>query len=132
MGVEPYLLASTLKCVVAQRLVRQLCPHCKRLTDSDDFEKKFVGVDKIFKAEGCDTCNGTGYFGRLALHEILRVKKSVRDLILYSRDLDKIRETALANDLETLKVDGIKKIRAGLTTLAEVQRILGVEEFSDN
>ena len=132
MGVEPYLLASTLKCVVAQRLVRQLCPHCKRLTDSDDFEKKFVGVDKVFKAEGCDKCNGTGYFGRLALHEILRVKKSVRDLILYSRDLDKIRETALANGLDTLKVDGIKKIRAGLTTLAEVQRILGVEEFSDN
>ena len=102
------------------------------MTDSDDFEKKFVGVDKVFKAEGCDKCNGTGYFGRLALHEILRVKKSVRDLILYSRDLDKIRETALANGLETLKVDGIKKIRAGLTTLAEVQRILGAEEFSDN
>ena len=127
MGVEPYLLASTLKCVVAQRLVRQLCPHCKRLTDSDDFEKKFVGVDKVFKAEGCDKCNGTGYFGRLALHEILRVKKSVRDLILYSRDLEKIRRTALKNGLKTLSADGMEKVRAGLTTLEELQIILGEE-----
>ena len=129
MGVEPYLLASTLKCVAAQRLVRQLCPHCKRLTVADDFERKFVGVEKVYKAVGCDKCNGTGYFGRLALHEILRVKKSVRDLILYSRDLVKIRETAFENGLESLKVDGVKKIRAGLTTLDEVQRILGTEEF---
>ena len=132
MGVEPYLLASTLKCVVAQRLVRQLCPHCKRLTVSDDFERKIIGAEKIYKAVGCEKCNGTGYFGRLALHEILKVKKPLRDLILYSRDLDKIRATASKCGLESLKVDGVKKIRAGLTTLDEVQRILGSEYFSDN
>ena len=132
MGVEPYLLASTLKCVVAQRLVRQLCPHCKRLTVSDNFERKIIGAEKIYKAVGCEKCNGTGYFGRLALHEILKVKKPLRDLILYSRDLDKIRATASKCGLESLKVDGVKKIRAGLTTLDEVQRILGSEYFSDN
>ena len=132
MGVEPYLLASTLKCVVAQRLVRQLCPHCKRLTVSDDFERKIIGAEKIYKAVGCEKCNGTGYFGRLALHEILKVNKPIRDLILYSRDLDKIRATALECGLESLKVDGVKKIRAGLTSLDEVQRILGEEYFSDN
>ena len=129
MGVEPYLLASTLKCTVAQRLVRRLCTDCRNLVSTNDFEKKIIGADKIYKSVGCDKCNGTGYYGRLALHEVLRVKKSVRDLILYSRDLDKIREAALKAGLETLADDGIEKIRAGLTTLEEVQRILGEELF---
>ena len=130
MGVEPYLLASTLKCVVAQRLVRQLCPHCKKLTIANDFEKKIICAEKIYKAVGCKECSGTGYYGRLALHEILIVEKSVRDLILYSRDLDKIREAAINAGLEPLAVDGIEKIRAGLTTLEEVHRVLGDELFN--
>ena len=129
MGVEPYLLASTLKCVVAQRLVRQLCPHCKKLIETNDYEKKFICAEEIYKPVGCEHCGGTGYLGRLALHEILQVKKSVRDLILYSKDLDKIRATALESGLETLAVDATEKIRAGLTTLEEVQRVLGEENF---
>ena len=132
MGVEPYLLASTLKCVVAQRLARQLCPHCKKLSDANDFERKIINRDKIYKAVGCEICGGTGYFGRIAIHEILRVKKSVRDLILYSRDLDKIRDAALAGGLETLAVDGVSKIHEGLTTLEELQRILGAELFMES
>lgn len=115
MGVEPYLLASTLKGVVAQRLVRKLCPHCKKL------------VGEKFQPVGCETCGGTGFFGRIALHEILRVDKNISELILYSRDLEKIRETALQNGLKTLAVDGAEKIRAGLTTLEELQIILGEE-----
>ena len=130
MGVEPYLLASTLKCVVAQRLVRQLCPHCKNLVVANDFERKIICAEKIYKPIGCEICGGTGYFGRLALHEILRVEKSVRDLILYSRDLDKIRDAAFNAGLETLANDGIEKVCAGLTTLEEVQRILGEELFA--
>ena len=93
MGVEPYLLASTLKCVVAQRLVRKLCPHCKTLTRATDIEIKKIGVSKIFKPVGCEHCGGTGFFGRIALHEILRVDKDISNLILYSRDLEKIRQT---------------------------------------
>lgn len=116
MGVEPYLLASTLKGVVAQRLVRKLCPHCKKLT-----------AEKTFQAAGCEHCGGTGFFGRIALHEILRVDKNISELILYSRDLEKIRETALKNGLKTLVADGMEKIRAGLTTLEELQIILGEE-----
>ena len=131
MGVEQYLLASTLKCVVAQRLARQLCPHCKELSVANDFERKIINRDKIYKAKGCEVCGGTGYFGRIAIHEILRVKKSVRDLILYSRDLDKIRNAALDGGLETLAVDGVLKIRDGLTTIEELQRILGAELFNE-
>ena len=116
MGVEPYLLASTLKGVVAQRLVRKLCPNCKKMT-----------AEKTFQAAGCEHCGGTGFFGRIALHEILRVDKNISELILYSKDLEKIRNAAIEGGLKSLAVDGLAKVRAGLTTLDEVQQILGGE-----
>lgn len=117
MGVEPYLLAATLNGVVAQRLVRRLCPHCKRIC-----------ADGTFEAVGCEHCRGTGYSGRIALHEILRVDKDMRSLIINSRDLDEIRHSALEAGLKTLAVDALEKIRAGLTTLSEVRRVLNSEE----
>ena len=108
MGVEPYLLAATLKGVVAQRLVRKICKQCKGI--------------------GCEICRGTGYSGRIALHEILCVDKNLRNLILNSRDLDEIKTAALEAGLKTLADDAHEKIRAGLTTLEEVRRVLG-EDF---
>ncbi len=113
MGVEPYLLAATLNGAVAQRLVRRLCPKCKRIC-----------ADGTFEAVGCEECRGTGYSGRIALHEILRVDKSLRSLILSSRDLDAIRSAALEAGLKTLADDATDKIREGLTTLDEVRRVL--------
>ena len=113
MGVEPYLLAATLNGVVAQRLVRRLCPHCKKIC-----------ADETFEAVGCEHCRGTGYSGRIALHEILRVDKNMRSLILNSRDLDEIRTAALEAGLKTLEDDALEKVRAGLTTLSEVRRVL--------
>lgn len=117
MGVEPYLLAATLNGVVAQRLVRRLCPHCKQIC-----------ADGTFEAVGCEHCRGTGYSGRIALHEILRVDKDMRSLIINSRDLDEIRRSALEAGLKTLADDALEKIRAGLTTLSEVRRVLNSEE----
>lgn len=117
MGVEPYLLAATLNGVVAQRLVRRLCPHCKKIC-----------ADGTFEAIGCEHCRGTGYSGRIALHEILRVDKDMRSLIINSRDLDEIRRSALEAGLKTLADDALEKIRAGLTTLSEVRRVLNSEE----
>ena len=105
MGVEPYLLAATLNGVVAQRLVRRICPRCQ--------------------SKGCEHCRGTGYSGRIALHEILRVDKELRNLILNSRDLDEIKTCALEAGLKTLAGDALEKIRAGLTTPEEVRRVLG-------
>ena len=104
MGVEPYLLAATLKGVVAQRLVRRICPHCR--------------------GKGCKECRGTGYSGRIALHEILCVDKNLRGLILNSRDLDEIRTAALEAGLKTLADDATEKVRAGLTTEEEINRVL--------
>ena len=117
MGVEPYLLAATLNGVVAQRLVRRLCPHCKRIC-----------ADGTFEAVGCEHCRSTGYSGRIALHEILRVDKDMRSLIINSRDLDEIRHSALEAGLKTLAVDALGKVRAGLTTFSEVRRVLNSEE----
>ena len=127
MGVEPYLLASTLRGVVAQRLVRRLCPHCKKLVTANDFENKKICATQIYKPAGCEKCGGTGFFGRIALHEILNVDKNISELILYSKDLEKIRNAAIEGGLKSLAVDGFAKIRAGLTTLDEVQQILGGE-----
>ena len=127
MGVEPYLLASTLKGVVAQRLVRRLCPACKKMVEANAAEEKIIGARKVYNAVGCEKCGGTGFYGRLALHEILSVDKNIRALILSSRDLDKIRTAAVESGLKSLAADGFEKIRAGLTTLEEVQRILGGE-----
>ena len=114
MGVEPYLLAATLNGVVAQRLVRRLCPHCKKILS-----------DGTFEAVGCENCRGTGYSGRLPLHEILRVDKNLRSLILTSRNLDEIKSSALETGLKTLEDDACEKVRAGLTTVDEVRRVLG-------
>ena len=119
MGVEPYLLAATLNGVIAQRLVRKLCPRCKKLS-----------ADGSYQAVGCENCRGTGYSGRLALHEIFRVDKNLRALILSSRNLDEIRSAALDAGLKTLAFDAHEKIRAGLTTLDEVSRVLGDENFA--
>ena len=127
MGVEPYLLASTLRGVVAQRLVRRLCPYCKKLVTASDFENKKIGAEKMYKPAGCEKCGGTGFFGRIALHEILSVDKNISELILYSRDLEKIHNAALAGGLKILAVDGAEKIRAGLTTFEELQIVLGEE-----
>lgn len=127
MGVEPYLLASTLRGVVAQRLVRRLCPHCKKLVTASDFENKKICATQIYKPAGCEKCGGTGFFGRIALHEILNVDKNISELILYSKDLEKIRNAAIEGGLKSLAVDGFAKVRAGLTTLDEVQQILGGE-----
>ena len=116
MGVEPYLLAATLKGVVAQRLVRRLCPHCKKIL-----------ADGTFEAVGCEHCRGTGYSGRIALHEILCVDKNFRPFIRTSRDLDEIKNSALEAGLKTLADDALEKVHAGLTTLDEVRRVLGAD-----
>jgi len=121
MGVEPYLLAATLNGVVAQRLVRKLCPHCKKIL-----------ADGTFEAVGCEHCRGTGYRGRIALHEILRVDKNLRSLIRTSRDLDEIRTAALDSGLKTLAVDALEKVRAGLTTPAEIHRVLNSDLIKAN
>ena len=118
------MISATLKGVVAQRLVRRLCPHCKKLCKPEPEEFKIVGTPEIYKAEGCEFCRGTGYSGRIALHEILKIDKDLKNLILQSRDIEKIRTAALKNGLKTLNDDAKEKIRTGLIDFDEARRVL--------
>ena len=131
MDVEPYLLAATLTGVMAQRLVRQICPHCKESYEvtRDSAEAKLLG--KLYKpglilyrGKGCDQCRHTGFIGRIAIHEILAVNENIRRVILNFNDIEELRRTALAGNFCSMFEDGINKALAGLTTLREIERVL--------
>lgn len=125
MGVEPFLIASSLVLVEAQRLVRKLCKHCCAKTSLEkDVKKKFnMNTDFIFKAAGCKHCNQTGYTGRTAVIETLLITETVKELILARADADQIREAGLKEGMRTLREDGISKVEEGMTSLEEVIRV---------
>ncbi|MBI3652201.1 MAG: type II/IV secretion system protein [Acidobacteria bacterium] len=134
MGVEPYNFVSCLNCVLAQRLVRLLCTHCKRLHQPTDLELNESGLnpDKyrheiFYQSQGCEVCNFTGYRGRSAIHELLDVTDSIREIILERRPGSEVRRTARAEGLTSLRESAIAKVFAGLTTLHEINRVTFVE-----
>ncbi|MGG1550670.1 GspE/PulE family protein [Paenibacillus ferrarius] len=127
MGVEPYLIASSLIGVVAQRLVRRICTECKVAytpTEQEQFfmRNKGIHVDRLHKGTGCGNCNRTGYRGRFAIHEILVVNEELRKLISNKASVQEMRTAAQANGLIQLMDDGIQKVKQGYTTLQEVIR----------
>lgn len=129
MGIEPFQVASSLSGVVAQRLVRRLCPLCKEEYLIDDpHEKAFVEgtpfANKTFyRAKGCDRCNNIGYHGRMAIHETLLVTGKLRSLIAARASEDEIKELSLAEGMVPLKMDGLQKAQQGLTSIQEVMRV---------
>lgn len=131
MGVEPFLLSSVLRAVVAQRLVRRLCPNCREAyvpteaqlaADFGLFADEFRGHE-IYKPVGCDECMGTGYRGRMAIYEIMELTDATKSLVLNTADSNQIREQAVKDGMETLLQNGCAKARDGLTTLAEILRV---------
>lgn len=130
MRVPPFLIASALECVVAQRLARKLCPHCKKevtlvpagmtAMESDLFGDTPVAVAK---AVGCRRCYRTGYSGRIGLYEVLPLTKDLRAMITKAADTDAIRDYAIQEGMATLRQDGKRKILRKLTTVEEVQRV---------
>jgi len=129
MGVENYLVASTLICVMAQRLVRRLCEHCKVKQDvSADILKKFnSSVKEVWIGTGCDYCSGTGYRGRIGIFEVLPVGDEIRELIMRRATVKEIKDKAIALGMRTLREDGIEKVKRGVTTIDEVLRVTQVE-----
>jgi type IV pilus assembly protein PilB len=127
MGVEKYLIASSINLVVAQRLVRRICSNCK-VEDPDGVEilKEIADLDEFpldfipYKGKGCEMCRGTGYFGRIAICEMLEMRKEIRELVLENAPSQVIREKAIQLGMRSLREDGIRKIRAGITTVSEV------------
>ena len=130
MGLPSYLIASALECVVAQRLARRLCPRCKKtvtLTSAEmtEAERDFLGVDeaRVAEAVGCNFCFNTGYNGRVGLFEVLPVSREIRRLILNNASVDELRDEAYATGTISLREDGHRKVLAGITTMAEVERV---------
>jgi general secretion pathway protein E len=127
MGVEPFLLSSSLLGVLAQRLVRTLCPHCKTAHAPDKEERHLLGVSKqdecvIYRAEGCEHCNMTGYKGRTGIHELIVVDEHTRELIHNGKG-EQVIEKYIRSQSPSIRQDGFSKVLAGLTTLEEVLRV---------
>jgi len=128
MGVEPFLVASALNCVVAQRLVRRVCPHCARkrepsLQEKELFAAHGLAVDRLREGAGCAECSRTGYRGRIAIHEVLLCDDGLRSLILRKRTDGEYRAYASEHGLVPLVRDGLEKAAVGLTTVSEVFRV---------
>ncbi|WP_080844605.1 GspE/PulE family protein [Cytobacillus gottheilii] len=128
MGVEPFLVASSLSGVVAQRLVRRVCRDCAKTMEPSKreieiFAKRGMKIEQVVKGAGCSSCNMTGYKGRVAIHEVLVVDDVMRRVIMNGESLSKLREIAIRNKTIFLVDDGLIKIKQGITTTEEVLRV---------
>ena len=127
MGVEDYLLTSTLNAVIAQRLVRVLCDECKTKTETPLKVKEEIGsnasFDYMYVPEGCEACHHTGYNGRISIIEMLLVTDEIRKLILEHADASALAEAAMQQGMRTMYQDGLQKVAQGITSLEEILRV---------
>ena len=128
MGIEPFLTASAVVTVVAQRLVRQLCTYCKRRTMLSVSSLEKAGFNVAFDLEayepvGCGRCGGSGYKGRTGLYEVMSITDEIRDLIVERSSAEDIKKIAVAQGMRPLRADGFEKVKNGITSIAEVARV---------
>lgn len=126
MGVETYLVANSLVGLVAQRLLRKVCPHCAREVDTTEQERIFLGEDvkRIRRGMGCSHCNNTGYKGRIAVHEILSMDHTVRKMVVEHQSIEEIKRYAIEQQgMRTLKESGLQLVKEGVTTPEELMKI---------
>ena len=136
MGVKPYLLASAIEGIIAQRLVRRICPHCREQVAVDTTQLQLLGVlpqffvDPVWQGRGCSKCEQTGYLGRAGIFEVLLLTNDLCRLINLPADENDLLSLARAEGMTTLLEDGLEKVRCGMTTVAEVLRVLGPQTHS--
>ena len=127
MGVEPFLVASSIGGVLAQRLVRRICSGCKVEFEASEALLKTIGMEgkkiKLYKGEGCRACGNTGYKGRAGIYEILTMNEEIRTLVTENASADKIRHAGIKAGMKLLRQDGIEKALKGITTVEEVMRV---------
>ncbi len=138
MGIEPFLVASSVEAVMAQRLVRTICPHCK---EEQKVEKSYlrrigypedeIETAKFYRGAGCEECRQLGYQGRMGIYELLILNEALRPLILNRAPASTIAAKAIEFGMRTLRTDGWNKVKAGLTTIEEVLRVTQIEEHLD-
>jgi type IV pilus assembly protein PilB len=124
MGIEPFNVASAVNLIVAQRLVRRICTNCKQEHNYTDEELLAMAIERkegpFYKGAGCDVCNGTGYKGRQGLYEVMLMTSALRRLVLRGGSTEELREQGVKDGMLTLRMDGMVKVKRGITTLEEV------------
>jgi general secretion pathway protein E len=130
MGVEDYLLTSTVNGILAQRLVRRLCPHCRKPYQAlPELAARFARFERgeseitLYRAVGCEHCNGSGYRGRLVISEVLLMTEPIRKLVLSHATASEIQRVAMEEGMVTMYQDGLRKALDGRTTVEEVLRV---------
>ncbi len=133
MGVEPFLISSSVIASISQRLARQICPHCKEPYEPRRDMLLGLGIDPdapehadtvLYHGTGCDACRGTGYRGRIGLFELMEMNEEIAELIVRRASAGQIREAAIASGMTTLRDDGVTKVLNGITTVEEVTRVV--------
>ena len=125
MGVDSYLIADSVVGIIAQRLVRRLCPNCKKMRPAEEYELEFMGMDvntpvDIWEPCGCPSCNGTGYYGRIGVYEIMELTPGVKRLINKHATAEEIKRQALDEGMSTLRMSATNLVRAGITSFQEI------------
>ncbi len=134
MGIEPFLVASSVNAVLAQRLVRRVCTKCRESYEASPMELAELGVRNVqgpitlYKAVGCSSCSHTGYSGRINMHELLVMDDSIRTLVMRNADSAAIRKAAVDKGMLTMREDGARKVLAGVTTVQELSRTLHADD----
>ncbi len=137
MEVERYLLSSALTGIISQKLARRLCPKCRKLRKTNEYEKKLFkdilgkDVNEIYSADSCDECS-TGYKGRIAIHEVLLINQEIKDAISSGIKKEKLRELVYRSDVITLLQDGLEKVLNGLTTFEELLKLIELDDDDKN
>jgi len=139
MGIEPFLVASSVEAIMAQRLVRTICPHCKTEQKVErnylrkiGFPEEEIATTRFMRGAGCEECRGLGYQGRLAIYELLVLNEAMRPLILNRSSSTTIAQKAMEQGMRTLRTDGWNKVKNGITTIEEVLRVTQIEEHLDS
>jgi general secretion pathway protein E len=138
VGVPAYLINATLLGIVAQRLIRTLCPHCKKKQNVDAAAWKNLTrpwkvplPGETYIQQGCLDCRNTGYLGRVGLYEMLRITPELRALVTPDTDVASIREQGIKQGMQPLRISGARKIAGGITTMSEVMRVIPRTSDSD-
>jgi type II secretory ATPase GspE/PulE/Tfp pilus assembly ATPase PilB-like protein len=127
LGIEPYLVGATVGGVLAQRLVRKLCPNCREpyeptVNEKRQLERYVTDVQQLYRPRGCSRCNNLGFTGRIGVYELLVPDDNVTERISQGAMLNEIRELGKTLGMKTLRADGVEKVKAGITTLEEVYK----------
>jgi len=128
MGIEPYLVATSVSGVISQRLVRKICKHCKTSFDASSFEKTILGIEtqepvKLYKGKGCTYCNNSGFSGRVGVYEIMEITREIRESILLNKSIDEVKDISMANGMKSLRKSCEELVYSGETTIDELIKI---------